>query len=242
MQEPPLAHKVTDLERVRPEVGRDEDGRPYARARIPTALGPIEKRVALDPGGVEVEWTLRWRELPLGSLRLGHVTLLPEAFDARTLWYATHNGGTELERHPIAGPPLDHGAPVSALVSCRQGLGMTKGVVLLGDAEHAVRVEVDQARAQPLALVSWTPGPERWLLRLCFALTESDETRRGAIRREPDAPQRMRLRISASPGQRPPRVAKTTRMHPPEQPKGRLTLWDADITNGSGATSDRPNV
>jgi len=125
------------------------------------------------------------------------VTLLPEAFDARTLWYATHNGGRALERHPIAGPPFDHGAPVSALVSCRQGLGMTEGVVLLGDAERTVRVEVDQSLARPLALMSWTPGPERWLLRLCFALTESDETRRGAIRREPDAPQGIRLRISA---------------------------------------------
>jgi hypothetical protein len=199
VQEPPLAHKVTDLERVRPEVGRDGHGRPCARARIATALGPIEKAVALDSaaGCVELEWTLRWPELPLGSLRLGYVTLLPEAFRAETLWYATHNGGRELERHPIAGAAFDHGAPVSALVSCRQGLGMTEGVVLLGDAERVVRVEVDQARARPLALLSWTPGPERWLLRLCFALTESDETRRGPIRREPDAPQRMRLRISA---------------------------------------------
>jgi hypothetical protein len=209
VQEPPLAHKVTDLERVRPDVGHDERGRPYARACIPTALGPIEKLVLLDlAGGVEIEWTLHWRELPLGSLRLGHVTLLPEVFDARTLWYATHNGGSELERHPIAGLPFDHGAPVSALVSCRQGLGMTEGVVRLGDAKREVRVEVDQALAQPLALVSWTPGSERWLLRLCFALTESDETRRGAIRREPDAPQRMRLRISASPGERPRRCGE----------------------------------
>lgn len=214
--EPPLAHKVTDLERVRPEIGRDVRGRPYARARIQTALGPIEKRVALDPEGVEVEWTLRWHELPLGSLRLGHVTLLPEAFDASTLWYATHNGGPALEHHPIAGPPFDHGAPVSALVSCRQGLGMTEGVVLLGDAEREVRVEVDQSLARPLALVSWTPGAERWLLRLSFALAGLDDTRRGTIRRDPDAPQGMRLRISASWASGPVAVAKTTRMHPPE--------------------------
>ncbi len=205
VQEPPLAHKVTDLERLRPEVGRDRRGRPYARARIPTALGPIEKHVTLDPEGVEVEWTLRWCELPLGSLRLGHVTLLPEAFDAETLWYATHNGGRELERHALAGPAFDHGAPVSALVSCRQGLGMTEGVALRGDAARTIRAEVDQAGARPLGLVSWTPGPERWLLRLCFALSESDETRRGGVGRAPGAPQRMRLRISASRGERPSR-------------------------------------
>lgn len=202
VQEPPLSHKVTDLERVQPEVGIDARGCPHAYARIATALGPIEKAVALDPaaGCVELDWTLHWRELPLGSLRLGHVTLLSEAFQTETLWYATHNGGRELERHAIAGPAFDHGAPVSALVSCRQGLGVTEGIVLLGDAARAIRVEIDQAFARPLALVAWKPGAERWLLRLCFALSESDETRCGAIPRYPGAPQRLRLRLSAHGG------------------------------------------
>jgi hypothetical protein len=198
VQESPLSHKVTDLECVQPEMGHDERGRPRAFAQIATELGPIEKAVALDPaaGSVEIEWTLRWSELPLGSLRFGHVTLLPEAFQTHTLWYATHNGGTALESHRIAGPAFDHGAAVSALVSCRQGLGLTEGVVLLGDAERAIRVEVDQAHARPLGLVTWTPAADRWLLRLSFALTESDETRVGAIPRDADVPQRMRLRIS----------------------------------------------
>jgi len=195
VQESPLAHKITDLERVRPAVGRDAQGRLCAWARIATELGPIEKAVRLDPAGVELEWVLRWPELPLGSLRLGHITLLPEAFQARTLWYATHNGGFELERHRVAGPAFDHGAAVSALVSCRQGLGLTEGVVLLGDALHTIRVEVDRACARPLGLIGWIPGRERWFLRLCFALTESDETRRGGIARDPAQPQRLRLRL-----------------------------------------------
>jgi hypothetical protein len=205
VQESPLTHKVTDLERVQPAVGLDGQGRLCALATVATELGPIEKAIRLDPasGTFEIEWTMRWAELPLGSLRFGHVTLLPEAFQTPTLWYATHNGGAELEAHRIAGPGFDHGAAVSALVSCRQGLGVTEGVVLLGDAERAIRVEVDQALARPLGLVSWIPGAERWLLRLSFALTESDETRRGGILRDPEAPQRMRLRISATTDARP---------------------------------------
>jgi Glycosyl hydrolase family 57 len=199
VQESPLMHKVTDLERTRPEVGRDERGRPCAVAQIATELGPIEKSVALDAasGSVEIAWMLHWQELPPGSLRAGHVTLLPEAFQARTLWYATHNGGAALEAQAIAGPAFDHGAAVSTLVSCRQGLGMTEGVVLVGDAEYAIRVELDQECARPLGLVSWTPAGERWLLRLSFALAESDETRRGGIPRGARTPQRMRMRISA---------------------------------------------
>lgn len=197
VQESPLTHKVTDLERVQPRVGRDARGRLCVLARIATELGPVEKAIRLDPAGVELEWTLLWPELPHGSLRLGYVTLLPAAFQARSLWYATHNGGAESETHRIDCPAFDHGGAVSALVSARQGLGLTEGVVLLGDAQRALRVEVDQACARPLGLVSWVPGAERWLLRLCFALTESDETRRGAIPRAPGEPQRVRLRISA---------------------------------------------
>jgi hypothetical protein len=197
VQESPLTHKVTDLERVRPTVGRDVQGRLCALARIDTELGPVEKSVRLDSGGVELEWVLHWPELPLGSLRLGHITLLPEAFQTATLWYAAHNGGEALETHQIAGPGFDHGAAVSALVSARQGLGLTEGVVLLGDATRAIRVEVDQALARPLGLLTWVPGSRRWLLRLCFALAESDETRRGPIPRAPESPQRMRLRIHA---------------------------------------------
>ena len=198
VQESPLTHKLTDLERTRPTVGRDRRGRLCASARIATELGPIEKSIRLDPEtGVEIEWTLRWSELPTGSLRVGHVTLLPEGFQSQTLWYATHNGGTELEVHPIAGPAFDHGGAVSPLVSCRQGLGVTEGLVLLGDVERAIRVELDQGYARALGLISWTPTPDSWFLRLSFALAESDETRREGIGRPPDAPQRMRMRIRA---------------------------------------------
>jgi hypothetical protein len=199
VQEAPARQKVTDLERVQATIGLDERGRLCALAQIDTPLGPIEKAVRLDgiDGSLELEWTLGFRELPLGSLRLGHVTLCPEAFDSQTLWYATHNGGRELEIHEVGSAQFDHGGAVSALVSSRQGLGLTEGIVLIGDAERTIRVEIDQACARPLGLVSFTPAGERWLLRLAFSLSESDDTRRGPIPRDSTAPQRARLRIRA---------------------------------------------
>ena len=48
-------------------------------------------------------------------LRLGHFTLLPEAFELSQLSFATCNGGSP-ERFPLAGEETDHGAPVSYLV------------------------------------------------------------------------------------------------------------------------------
>ncbi len=202
VQEAPLRHKVTDLEPMTPLFSVADDA-VTVHGSCETALGPIEKTVAIDPvgGTIEIAWTLRWDELPAGSLRLGHLTLNPEAFERDTLWFATHNGGTNLERHQLGAVPFDHGAAVSALVSARQGLGITEGVLLVGDAQHHVRAEIDQSLARPLGLVTFQPAGERYFLRCAFSLTESDETRRGGIPRDVDAPQRARIRFSARAGQ-----------------------------------------
>jgi len=201
VQEAPLRQKVTDLEPMTPLFSEDGE-RLTVHGVCESPLGAVEKAVAIDPaaGAVEVSWTLRWSELPDGSLRLGHLTLNPEAFDEGTLFYAAHNGGRGLERHELRGVAFDHGAAVSALVSARQGLGVTEGLLLIGDARRHVVVEIDQALARPLGLVGYTPAGESYFLRCAFSLTESDDTRRGGIPRSADAPQRARIRLSARAG------------------------------------------
>lgn len=199
VQEAPLRHKVTDLEWTSHRVVEDGE-RIVVLGRLETELGEIEKTVIVDPevGGVELEWVLRWSELPHGSLRAGHVTLRPESFERATLWYAAHNGGIEAERHDLGMEAFDHGGAVSAQVSARQGLGLTEGVLMLGDSSHAVRIEVDQSVAKPLGLITYQPAGDRFFLSASLSLTESDETRRGGIPRPPEEPQRLRIRLSAS--------------------------------------------
>ncbi|HLW95893.1 MAG TPA: hypothetical protein VKS25_10990 [Solirubrobacteraceae bacterium] len=201
VQEAPLRQKVTDLEPMTPRFSEDGDTL-TVHGVYESPLGLIEKSVAIDgaAGSVELTWTLRWSELPPGSLRLGHLTLNPEAFDIASLWYATHNGGASLERHALGGEAFDHGSSVSALVSARIGLGVTEGLLLIGDAEHHVRVEIDQNLARPLGLVNFHPTGQSYFLRAAFSLTESDDTRRGGIPRPADQPQRARVRFSARAG------------------------------------------
>jgi hypothetical protein len=198
VQEAPVHHKVTDLEPVTPAFAIDGE-RIVVSGTIETEYGAIDKTVTIDPesSAVELDWTLRWLELPPGSLRFGHVTLRPEAFDPASLFYATHNGGDLLERHELGASPVDHGAPVSALVSAHGGLGVTEGVLVLGDSRIEVRVNGHWAVARPLGMIVYHPAPARFFLQSSFSLTESDETRRGAIPRSAERPQRARLRISA---------------------------------------------
>lgn len=201
VQETPLRHKITDLEPMEPVFERASDGVVRAFGRLTTQLGDIEKLVEIDgeAGAVTIDVTLRWPELPPGSLRAAHLVLRPDAFDAGSLFYATHNGGDELERHELAdAAAFDHGAAVSALVSCRQGLGATAGVLQLGDARRVVTMRVDQLVSKPLAIIGYTPVGDSYFLRAALCVTEADDTRRGAITRGEDDPQRVRVTLSAA--------------------------------------------
>ncbi len=70
--------------------------------------------------------------------------------------------------------------------------------LLIADRRKQLQIEVDHAVARPMGLIEYHPAPVRFFLQASFSLTESDETRRGAIPRSPDRPQRARLRISAT--------------------------------------------
>lgn len=177
--------QVADLEPTEPIVEwRESTGQLIVHGCIATPLGSIQKEIAISvPAGrshprVAVRHRLLWQEIPLGTLRLGHVTLIPTAFDARTLYVATHNGGPSLERFALGGAEVDQLSPVSHLVSCRSGLGATEGVVVLGDERRGVRIEIDKGSAAlfPMLSLRWFGG--RYFCRITLSARELDDTSR----------------------------------------------------------------
>jgi hypothetical protein len=176
--EVPGRPKVTDLSPVVPEVEEDSGGI-TVRGTIETPMGRVRKRVRALRGRprVELEFDLEWDQVPVGSLRLGHVTLDPESFDLAGLFFATHDGGEE-EVFPLSGVPIDHGRHVSLLVSASHALGMTEGVVRLGDGRRRLRVSVDKEVSAAVAMVRFQKVDGRWFYRLSFSLREVDDTAR----------------------------------------------------------------
>ncbi|MEW5802151.1 MAG: glycoside hydrolase family 57 [bacterium] len=187
--------KVTDLNPVEPAVENTGSWIDITGA-VPTPLGPVCKRVRvfhISPR-VELEYKLDWEAMPPGSLRAGHITLNPAAFERSTLFYRTHNGGHEWERFTLSGYPagfqpgipsghqsgqgFDHGKSVSFLVSASQGLGLTSGVVELGDEQRSIRIEVDKTAAALIGLITYRPVGDTCFYRLSLSAGEMDETRR----------------------------------------------------------------
>jgi hypothetical protein len=191
--------KVTDLNPVEPQFHKGE-GWLDIRADVPTPLGLVQKNYRLFDDGhrLQLEWRLNWDKYPSGSLRLGHVTLNPEAFERDSLYFRTQNGGYCEETFSLDGTEIDHGAPVSSLVSANCGLALTGGWIELGDSEKRLRVEIDQGFAALLAMIQYKATRSAYFCRLSFSAQEMDETRNLQTRAaEPIACRAMRLVLSA---------------------------------------------
>jgi hypothetical protein len=191
--------KVTDLNPVQPQFHKGEDWLDI-RADVPTPLGLVQKNYRLFDDGhrLQLEWRLEWEKYPSGSLRLGHVTLNPQAFERDSLYFRTQNGGYGEETFSLNGTEIDHGAPVSSLVSANCGLALTGGWIELGDSEKRVRVEIDQGLAALLAMLQYKATRSAYFCRLSFSAQEMDETRNLQSRTaEPIACRAMRLVLSA---------------------------------------------
>lgn len=182
VMESPGRPKLTDLNPVDADVGRDEQGDLIAEGTVPTDLGPIVKTIRVSRDAVELTYRLAWRELPVGSLRLGDITLHPRAFDRATLFYRSANGGARPETFELDGRRVGHGENVSSLVSASHAIGITDGVVELGDRAHTLRVEVDKASAALVGMVTFQPVRDTYFCRLSFSAAEVDETRKPATR------------------------------------------------------------
>ena len=96
---------------------------------------------------VEFDLTFHWNDWGKGVLRLGHFTLLPDAFNSQDLMLETCNGGGA-EKFALAGHSDRTGR-----ARCRSwflpghGLGLTEGWAVIGDNSTRLKIAVDRATA-----------------------------------------------------------------------------------------------
>lgn len=202
--EAPGEHKVTDLEWAVTRIEQSDHGQVRVLGEIETALGPIRKLMTFHADSPRIDFDLEfgWQSFGRGSLRLAHVTLLGEAFDEESLSFAAHNGGREPDRFALVGQSVEHGAPVSFLVSASCALGMTEGWLELADKRHRIEILVDRETAPLIGLVNHRrPGADngggKLFCQVMLSALELDDTCKPAPYR--DGPRHFRFSIKASP-------------------------------------------
>jgi hypothetical protein len=186
--EAPGEAKVTDLEWCQAKIAHADNGDAIAYAQIETPKGLIEKHLCFTRKRIDFDIRFHWQNWGKGVLRLGHFTLLPEAFALDRLILATSNGGAR-ETFPLAGRVIEHGAPVSFLVSSSHGFGMTEGWAEIGDDKTRLRIEVDRTTAPLLGMLTHRParragGSASVFCQLQLSASELDDTRNPSTYRE----------------------------------------------------------
>jgi len=199
--EAPGEHKVTDLEWCEARIEALANGDIIADAQIDTPKGRIAKQMRFCAGEPRIDFDIsfHWADWGKGVLRLGHFTLLPDAFSLDRLRLDTTNGGAP-ESFSLAGKTIDHGAPVSFLVSSSHGLGMTDGWAEIGDGKTGLRIEIDRCTAPLLGMLTHrsarrADGSDGLFCQLQLSALELDDTRKPSSYRE--GPRRFRFSLRA---------------------------------------------
>jgi hypothetical protein len=176
VMEIPGQHRYTDLAETTPQIWEDVDSL-NARAEIAGFYCPLKKNVSLSRTASElsIRYSFAWQDIPAGSVRLLHLTLNPDTFDTTSLFYATHNGGCSLERYAL-NETINHGAPVSFMISAGHALGMTEGLIILGDKDKELHIRCAPDQAGLVGMIAHRPVGAETYTRLMLTCREFDET------------------------------------------------------------------
>jgi len=181
--ESPGHRKITDLEPVEDmSVAYEHDSESIrVQGKIQLDCGYLYKSFRIhrrkDQSFIDINYQLDWSKPMVGSLRLGYITINPEAFSQQNLFYATHNGGHELEYFKIT-EPINHGEAVSFLISAKHVLGCTSSIIKLGDHRHHINVIVDKSASNQAGMIHYQKIGDSYICRLIWSAREMDDTSR----------------------------------------------------------------
>lgn len=174
--EAPGRPKVTDLATVEPTVSETNCGLEISCV-ITTLLGPIEKVWLIDDERrkLTLRYRVNWAEPIVGSLRLGHVTLVPGALNYEELRYSTYNGGREPETFSLQ-TTVNHGKACSFLISASQAVSLTTGRFMIYDDKRHVQVSINKDQQALVGMVAQELVDGKPFTRYFFSALEHDDT------------------------------------------------------------------
>ena len=198
--EVPGQPKIADLNPVDPVITKSQDGEIiYISVDVETLQGPVRKQILLhnDISVVELTYSFDWTKIPIGSFRLGHVTMPSKSFDRDTLYYRTHNGSHQPDTFNLATKRVEHGRAVSFLTSSNCAVDLTYGCIEMGDSNHFIRLSYDKSIASMVGLITYIETGSDYFYRLALSAAEMDDTSRKKVISSIYIPGNITIAISA---------------------------------------------
>jgi hypothetical protein len=168
--------RLTDLEWMNPDI-RQTQSHLIIQGEQPMAGGRLVKTISisLHEESVSLSYEFKDWERPIGIVRVGILTLLPDAV-VLPLNLQCQNGGDASETFSIESS-FNHAQPASLFVSSTAAIGATDGRVSLTDARGVgFEVSWDPAQCAAVPLLKHLKTPSSHLTRLSFSLCELDDT------------------------------------------------------------------
>ncbi|MFA6528000.1 MAG: glycoside hydrolase family 57 [Candidatus Gracilibacteria bacterium] len=172
----PGQHKITDLEKIEPEISLNKY--PNIKAQIKCKYGVMTKEISIYEDSLSIKHTFDFKKLPHASFHSGIITLMPFAFNKNKLFYGCKNGGLRKEKFCLREiGNFDMATPVSSLISAKGALGNTEGVLEMGDDKKKIIIRNDMAELAALPMIKYINTGKDFFLRVVYSLGEIDETR-----------------------------------------------------------------
>lgn len=169
-------HKLTDLSRCKPQITQSIDSFTIKTSFQSDTLC-FDKEIHVDGDLLTLSKQIILPSRKKQVIHPFHFTFIPETWDQHSLFFATHNGGFELEFFQINDKDFHHSDNLSFLISSKHGLGNTKGVVIIGDKHHKITFTVDPTKSFIIPSIYYKKvDGGKFLFRLIYSAQEIDET------------------------------------------------------------------
>jgi len=165
--------RITDLEQIEPVFSLINNESLEIHATIPTFMGDIKKnvRISLNEEQISLQYAFPNWKRPIGSLRLGIMTLLPEFFNGFSL--SCVNGGKSKDIFNFDSKmSINQGRASSTIVSSTTGLGATEGNIQISNKQNNIQLNWNPGQCAVMPMIQHEKG----LTRIYFSMLETDET------------------------------------------------------------------
>ncbi len=169
-------HKITDLTSDRFQIKKGKESITIVSGAMDNKI-QFENSIVLNKDSVKFFKRISLPNRDKQIIHPFHFTFLPEAWDQQTLYFATHNGGNDLETFYVRDKIINHGENLSFLISSKYGLGNTKGVVIIGDKFKKLVFSCSLEDSFLIPTIFYKKMEDKkFLLRLIYSAQEIDET------------------------------------------------------------------
>jgi len=173
----PGEHKITDLNKSDLIINRMNDSVSIVNSRQ-NGNYIFKNKIVVSSTTLTIEKTLEIKSDEKSIIRPVTFTFIPEAWDNKSLYIQTHNGGNKIETFYFNGQTIAHGEIYSSLISARHGFGNTEGIFIIGDKNKSLTFECDMIVSALIPSIIYKEMDSTYFFRLQYSAREMDETRK----------------------------------------------------------------